>query len=344
MIMETTTDEELIAGIKARAALAKAAGPPESAGRCKVADENLTARHKIPPIADTVGIGDDGQSKTGVCSLCGTRAKVSDKGVMTAHVMRGETLPASPALSEPNVIPTDMGSRVGDPEAGSKRRAEEIDGTFERGTVDVKMKQESGPDKGKLKITAVPATAENLQLALTQELARRVRAEASVKAKAENVASLRRRLDAARQGLSKVNAERSHSPKIGTAHRTSGQRGEGRLDGVALVQGANMAPVQPQKGWAAASGTMWGPIGQDRADKTIVKGEMVGGAHGYKTQDQYRALSRRQQRTYWQNVKKNRERAERAREYSRVRPVGVRQVGTDRSETFETEQLMRRPR
>lgn len=49
-----------------------------------------------------------------------------------------------------------------------------------------------------------------------------------------------------------------------------GQRDHGMLDGVAMVRGRNMEPVQAQRGWAAAAGTMWGSLGRERADREIV--------------------------------------------------------------------------
>lgn len=76
----------------------------------------------------------------------------------------------------------------------------------------------------------------------------------------------------------------------------------GHNRGAAMYRGRAMAPVQPQRGYAASAGTMAGPIGRDRTESE----EMVGGSYGYLTQSQYRALSRTQQRKYWAKITKAR--------------------------------------
>lgn len=69
-------------------------------------------------------------------------------------------------------------------------------------------------------------------------------------------------------------AERSHSKTIGK--RAAGQRGEATIDGVALVHGASMAPVQPM--WRnpktgeitpSSRGTMSGPLGREQLDSQL---------------------------------------------------------------------------
>lgn len=114
-------------------------------------------------------------------------------------------------------------------------------------------------------------------------------------------------------------------------------RGHGRAP--VLVRGRAMAPVQPQGGYAAAAGTMAGPIGWERSEPE----EFVGGHYGYLTDAQYKALTRTQQRHYWNRVGKQRRYAadQRAREASRVPvPVTGAGAGTRFLEGSDTERLM----
>lgn len=69
-----------------------------------------------------------------------------------------------------------------------------------------------------------------------------------------------------------------------------------------LVRGRDMPPVQPQKGFAAAAGTMHGPIGRERSEPE----QMVGGHFGYLPKSEYNKLSRTQQRKYWAKISKSR--------------------------------------
>lgn len=69
-------------------------------------------------------------------------------------------------------------------------------------------------------------------------------------------------------------AERSHAKRLGKV--AVGQRGEARIDGVALVQGRSMPPVQPVRinpktgeREVSSRGTMAGPIGPERMDETL---------------------------------------------------------------------------
>jgi hypothetical protein len=232
---------------------------------------------------------------------------------------------------------------VGDPESGSKRRAIEIDGAFERGMVEVKIKDPADP-KSRAKLTPVPATADNLRLALRQALEGKPRKPESIAAKTALVARLRAQLDAATDGPDVMNAPSSAHGVHGTSKalnpatsgkradtslRTTGQRGEGRIDGVAMVQGANMScKAEPRRRnrktgemEISGRGTMGEPLGSDRVDPSIIREKMHGGTHGYLTRAAYDLLSRSQQRTYWSNVAKFRARAERAKAYEARRPV-----------------------
>lgn len=88
-----------------------------------------------------------------------------------------------------------------------------------------------------------------------------------------------------------------------------GQRDHGMLDGVAMVQGPNMAPVQPTwrnpvTGDVEPAAAYLGGSLRERTDRTVVSPAMVGGRYGYLTREQYDELSRTQQRKYWERVKK----------------------------------------
>lgn len=140
------------------------------------------------------------------------------------------------------------------------------------------------------------------------------------------------------------------SAPIPTAHTAPlGSRDHGRSDGVAMVRGANLRPVQPQKGWAAVAGTMAGPIGRERPDREASTVPMHGGKYGYLTRAQYDALSRSRQRKYWTYIAKQ-ERY--AKEHGRVARPAVTRPGTagagSRSfvegKSAETERLMQQPR
>lgn len=360
-------DAELIAGIKARAAAADAKGAPESLGRCQSDGEATGAQHNIAPVEGSVRENDNGTGWMGTCPLCGTFAKLhTRRKVMLVHVMRRETLPASPALSEPGIEPTDSGARTGDPLAGSKRRADAIDGAFERGMVSLTVME-----AGKRKRVDVPATLENLQAALQQELRRNLKSAASIKERDALVASLRRRIDGALAGKKVLNAPSAEavagiSAVIGrsdTAKRTAGQRGEGRTDGPAMVQGPNMAPVQPTSGYIGKAGTMSMPLGRSRVDagalgvavtdhdkklERCAEGacdHIAGGTAGHLTYAEVRALSRSQNRHYWAHVKKVRERGKRSRAYSaslpRVQRNSNRVTGKGAVKS-DTERLMAR--
>lgn len=77
--------------------------------------------------------------------------------------------------------------------------------------------------------------------------------------------------DAERRRVAELAQVRDGEAPVPTAHQAPiGQRDHGMSDGVAMVRGRNMAPVQPQRGWAAAAGTMYGPIGRERPDREVV--------------------------------------------------------------------------
>lgn len=135
-----------------------------------------------------------------------------------------------------------------------------------------------------------------------------------------------------------------------------GQRDHGMLDGVAMVQGPNMAPVQPTwrnpaTGEVEPAAAYLGGSLRDRVDRTVVSPPMVGGKYGYLTQEQYDRLKRTSQRRYWEKVKKQRDYAAKQRASAGPRVLtgvdsGTGGVGT-RSFTDgvsrKTERLMQQP-
>lgn len=119
--------------------------------------------------------------------------------------------------------------------------------------------------------------------------------------------------------------------------------------GPALVRGRNMPPVQPQSGFAASAGTMYGAIGRPRMDREASTVPLHGGKYGYLTRAQYDALSRSRQRKYWTYIAKQ-ERY--AKEHGRVARPAVTRPGTGGagSRSFvegasaEAERIMQQPR
>ncbi len=311
-------DLAYLAKVKTGAARRLAVKDPKPVGRCTFEGEPLKASHKVIPVSGSI---QEGHPRKGTCPLCGTPAKVSDKGFMTAHIVRNEPMGSNPAMSSVSVEPTDTGSRVGDPDAGDRRRSAEIDGAFERGTVSVKVKG----DKGRAKAEERPATEENVRLALADAY------------KAKNTAKAARLLRQARASM--AGTEALEAPTAGAA---VGQRGHGMTDGAALA-GANMRPVQPRSGWLATAGTMSLPVGRVRPDLGSLGAQMsthdpksvklcadqecrhiVGGAtYGELEWRTFKGLSRSQQKKYWGKIRKAKDRAHRARE--NARQVEVRQ-------------------
>jgi hypothetical protein len=100
--------------------------------------------------------------------------------------------------------------------------------------------------------------------------------------------------------------------------------------GPALVRGRAMAPVQPQSGFLAVAGTMYGPIGRDRMDRESSTVPMHGGTYGYLTEAEYEALSRTQQRKYWAKLRSMAQRSEQRRSDARKsRDAKAGQVGSE---------------
>lgn len=323
------SDSDLVTAVRERALKAQDNAAPESLGKCMSDDEPTGAKHGVSPIAGSVLPSDDGTATTGVCPLCGTRANLHAKrGVVLQHVMRGETLPASRALSEPRVQPTDTGTRVGDPEAGSKRRATEIDGAWQRGTVLVKIKTGR-----RVKTEERPATGENLRTALDQAKAtlKRLTKAESITEQTALVASLRRRLTACEDGESAMDAPSGEASQGVTTRddvtRTAGQRDEARIDGVAMTRGRDTGTLTQEQWQAGQEGkqgprrtTLDAPLGRERVDPRVLEptgiDELSGGRYGYLTHAEYDALSATRKRRYRAYVQTAKERAQRARAYA----------------------------
>ena len=363
-------DLAYLAKVKTGAARRLSVQNVKPVGRCTVNGEPLKASHKIRPVSGSVR---DGHPRKGTCPECGTPVRISDKGFVTSHIVRNEPMGTNPALSSVSVEPTDTGPRVGDPDAGDRRRNAEIDGAFKRGTVDVKV---VGAD-GKARVEARPATEENLRLAVEQ-----TRQRADGKRKRADEARITGDVDKAlgcAQAASRLNAEASalmrqvrgamagqdalHADHAGAA---IGQRGHGRSDGAALA-GANMPPVQPRKGWLAKAGTTDLPVGRVRPDLGALGAQMsthdpkrvkacadmdcrhlVGGhVHGTMEFRVFKGLSRSQQRKVWGRVRKAKQRAQAAREKSRQlevlgSPFGTKHLADD--SMARTESLMQEKR
>lgn len=181
-------------------------------------------------------------------------------------------------LKEPRPDVTDTGSRIGDPEYAAKRRADGIDGAYERGTVKIKIRGADG--KMPRKATEVPATLANLRVALEQARKGAPKKPESIKAKAELCASLLRRIRAAEAGTEALAA-----PKAGAA---IGQRDHGMIDGIALVKGRDMTNVKPVgrgKNDQPRNGTMAGNLGAERNDRIAVHGPVDRSKHDPGTGD-----------------------------------------------------------
>lgn len=181
-------------------------------------------------------------------------------------------------LKEPRFDVVDTGSRMGDPEHGAKRRADAVDGAYERGTVKIKVRGADGklPRKG----TDVPATLENLRIALEQARKGTPKKPESVKAKADLCASLLRRIRAAEAGTGALTAPR--------AKAAIGQRDHGMMDGIALVKGrdmTNVKPVERSKDDKPRNGTMAGNLGAERNDRIAVHGPVDKSKHDPGTGD-----------------------------------------------------------
>lgn len=137
-----------------------------------------------------------------------------------------------------------------------------------------------------------------------------------------------------------------------------GSRDHGMLDGVALVQGPNMPPVQgtwrnPVTGEREPAAARLDGSLAERADREASTVAMHGGTYGYLTLAQYERLSRSQQRKYWGKIKRDADRAEKARAQRRaaalprVGPTGTGGVGGRsfmEGDSAQTERLMQQQR
>lgn len=220
-------------------------------------------KRQVLPIAGSV----DGKGETGTCPECLTPGVLLSivGGFVRAHTVSTAALPENnpqPAtlveapgkkpgkfFSEQMLPVADTGSAIGDPRSAIQRRTAEIDGAYEHGTVKVPQKG----DKGRTKLTDVPATAENVRKALDYWKSRKPRTDTSRKAQSEHVSTLTRQLGA--MGMHKAPVYSPESKAYTTERRalgkvamTAAESPEGRtahvLPGPALVQGPNMAPVQ----------------------------------------------------------------------------------------------------
>lgn len=351
-VPEVSDAEQIeIDGIKARAALALDKSSPDSGvyGKCMITLEGITAplvaKMEIPPVADSIR---EGAKRTGTCPECGGHVGLSQKGFLGAHTVRRGAVPKSPALVESNIIPTDTDLRVGDPNAGSKRRAEQIDGAFERGTVAVKS---TDPDTGKRVTTDVPATEDNIREALRQELDRK-------RPTASKVASLRRQLDAAVAGPI---AQTAVASPEGLVSPVTGKETSQALPGPALaprdkgteawdteaafkadmVNAAHAAALRKDsKGRPLPrSGTMDRPVGRATFDATVtgpvyatpagpVSGPIMKEypgtrGYGYKTEAQYDAMTPSAQRRYRREIVARSKRPRAVHHRSQADPRGV---------------------
>lgn len=270
-------------------------------GKCMINGEPIIVKSRILPAEGSVQEHVTGEFKgetiknpdrTGDCPECEAHVPLSSKGFVTAHVIKGGTLEPSSMLTEPQVDPTDTGSRIGDPRSAMQRRTVEIDGAFEHGMVQIPAKGKNG----RTKLEDAPATGENVRAALAYWVARKPRTESARTAQNEHVSSLNRRLEA--MGAARVaaydkdNGKRKIAPKgQGTAALTALESPEGRTSqmspGPALVQGRSelplagpvtvrqageeyVRPADPEDNRRNDGGTMAAPLGRDRADRMII--------------------------------------------------------------------------
>lgn len=171
------------------------------------ADEPVKVKHKVAPVAGSVRAlvagsfrGEDIEHglTSGTCPFCLAHVPLSGKGFVTAHNRGAESVPAPKGkLADRQTVVTDTGARVGDPDAGDRRRGTDVDGLFERGTVpghDPKTYKPIKDDDGHQ--VEVPATAANVRAVLEYWKARRPRKQASKDAQTEHVSRYTRMLRA----------------------------------------------------------------------------------------------------------------------------------------------------
>ena len=148
-----------------------------------------------------------------------------------------------------------MGARVGDPSAALQRRTVELDGAFEAGTVRVPRPGE----KGRMRLTEVPATEAHVRQALEYWRRRRPRSQAGQGKQSRMVSELVRRLEAMRRTAVVVHADVDapvtagvvtvQAPvKAGMGASVSPDgltvpSGRGALSGAPLVKGRPMVPM-----------------------------------------------------------------------------------------------------
>lgn len=142
----------------------------------------------------------------------------------------------------------------------------------------------------------------------------------------------------AMEGARKLDARGPAAPVPSAQRAPVGSRDHGMLDGVAMVQGANMDPVQPMwrnpaTGESEPAAAFLGGTLNERADREASTVAVVGGTYGYLTRDEVDALSRSQRRKYWAKIKVMadhgaRVRADnRAKGVSRIAPTGTGGLG-----------------
>lgn len=283
---ETVTEinyVELLDALHVKIRLARTApAVAVSSRKCMMNDEPLTARHKVAPVPGSVRQSVAGQLKgeaikhadqSGECPLCNAFVPLSTKGYVTAHMRHNAPTPAPVALSEPSVAPTDMGARIGDPSDGMQRRAVDIDGAFQRGTVQLPVKGE----KGRTKLEDVPATLENVRASFKYWLGRKPRSDSGKAQQTEMVVKLSRWVKALEAGQEAVHADQS--PEGRTTQMAPGP---------ALVRGREVkpfagevtvrkvgeeytrpAPAEDKR--RGKAGTMAGPLGRPRFDRGAVE-------------------------------------------------------------------------
>lgn len=241
------------------------------------------------------------------------------------------------ALSERQIEPVATGLVDGDPRAAESRREAEI------------------------KVISGDAIKVNAEIADT---ARQGRREAAL----DMAHDLDRRGPAAPVPTGSAQAAKKGVSTAG-ARRTAGQRGEARTDGVALVQGANMAPVQPRSGWIAKAGTLAMPLGRERADRGalgqpltrhVTKGDnavqacvemrcahIVGGIPAdHKeaiTYREYAKLSRTRQRRTRERIARVQQENKRAAAWSARQPVKIHPGNKSKGDSPKIEALMGAP-
>ena len=320
-------------------------------GKCMIDGEPIIVKMQILPVDGSVMEHVTGEFKgqtikhadrTGDCPECDAHVPLSSKGYVTAHVIKGGTAEPSSMLTEPQVDPTDTGSRVGDPRSAAQRRTVELDGAFEHGTVEVPVMGKNG----RTKLEDAPATEENVRAAFEYWRTRKPRSESARAAQNEHMGTLTRRLEAMRKGVAALTAEKSPeglksptavSPLTGEPLTVSGAsvgpplvkgRSEAPMAGEVTVRQAGesyVRPADPEDNRKNDGGTWSAPTGRDRMDKESSTVPIVGGTYGYLTQAQFDALGcdhgplsigvvcdstdcarkfRTRSRKYWQRIRK----------------------------------------